>query len=379
MTQANSFTVIVIIGTRPEAIKLTPVIKALEAHEHIQVQIVSTCQQADLVPGFIDDFALQPSYRLTTMQAGQPLNQLLASLLEALDPILMEEKPDAVIVQGDTTSALAGAMAARMQHIDVVHVEAGLRTSDSNNPFPEELNRRMISQLTQLHCSATENNKQNLLQEGVSATNIAVTGNPVIDAVSSLVQQLSASNSIEKLLDQLKGQRILLLTTHRRENFGDYMKASLHTLHHFVERYQDVALVFPVHPNPAVSIAIHSSLPKHERIHLIEPLLYGDFIRLCQQAWLIVSDSGGLQEEAASLGKPLLILRSLTERPEAINCGIARLIGKDINRLEQELDIAYAKDSWAEKSEQISNPFGDGNSGTRIANAIYSYLIRAKQ
>ena len=362
---------VAVFGTRPEAIKLAPVIQSLRGRPRIDLRLLCTTQQADLLPAFLDGFALAPDYQLNSMVPGQSVEELLSRLIKDIAAVLAREQPAAVIVQGDTSSCLAGALAAAMRGIEVVHVEAGLRTGCPDNPFPEELNRRLVAQVTSLHCAATSGNRDALLREGHDPATIVVTGNPVVDAVTSLPGDNPPTAVLKRLLSRACGRRILLLTAHRRESFGSYMESSMAILREFVDAHEDICLLFPVHPNPAVGDAARRLLQGHERIWLLEPLGYEDFIQLCRSAWLIVSDSGGLQEEAATLGKPLLILRAVTERPEAVACGIARLVGPDPQRLRWELERAQTDPGPA---RQVENPFGDGHSGERIAEAICRLL-----
>ena len=371
--------VAVVFGTRPEAIKLAPVIRSLRARAELDVIVISTLQQADLLPVFLTEFDIDPDYNLSTMVRGQSLNQLFASLVTTIDAALEQISPAIVVVQGDTSSTLAGAIVARNRKIPVVHVEAGLRTRDSNNPFPEELNRRQISQLTNIHCAATPLNRDTLLAEGVDATTVFVTGNPVVDAVSLLSEEREDSDSLSLLKQQIANRKMIVLTTHRRENFGEYMQQSLRIMHDFIIANEEFVLVFPIHPNPAVREAVNLALGEHTRILLVDPLGYEDFIGLCRSAWLLVSDSGGIQEEAATLGDPLLILRSVTERPEAIDCGVAKLIGPNPGRLEDELNLALADKNLQTNAAKPLNPFGDGNAGEEIANIVCRSLFEGSQ
>jgi len=367
--------VAVIFGTRPEAIKLAPVIRSLKARREVDVTVISTLQQADLLPVFLSEFGIEADYNLSTMVRGQSLSALLASLLSAIDSALEKVSPALVIVQGDTSSTLAGAMAGSNRKIPVLHVEAGLRTKNPANPFPEELNRRQISALASIHCAATTSNRTTLLSEGIDADTVFVTGNPVVDAVLSLGSCSEGSDTSLALQQKTAGYKVIVLTTHRRENFGSYMERSLQILHDFVVANSQFVLVFPVHPNPAVREAVGSALGVHPRIFLIDPLGYEDFIDLCRSAWLLVSDSGGIQEEAATLGTRLLILRSLTERPEAVDCGVARLIGPNPDQLRNELTLAMSGEGWIQQAAQAVNPFGNGSSGRVIADLVCDKLL----
>jgi UDP-N-acetylglucosamine 2-epimerase (non-hydrolysing) len=262
---------------------------------------------------------------------------------------------------------LAGALAAFHRRIPVGHVEAGLRSGDPLSPHPEEMNRRLVTRLATWHFAATEWNRTLLRKEGVEDERIFVTGNPVVDAVHSVQERLAPGPAIGRLLESTRGLRRIVLTTHRRESFGEVMSGNLRVLRAFVESRPDVALAVPVHPNPSVVAAARAALDGHPRVHLLEPLGYEDFIALLAESWLIVSDSGGVQEEAPSLGRPLLILRENTERPEAVQSGVARLVGGRPERLAEMLEEAAQPGSWAESAGRVENPFGRGDAGEKIA------------
>ena len=369
--------ILFVVGTRPELIKVAPVIQQLNALADIDIQVVSSSQQSDLIPAFLATFEISVNYDLKIMSAGQSLNSLLARTIRSLDPVITEVRPSLLVVQGDTTTALAGALAARMQHIPVAHIEAGLRTGDDESPFPEETNRRLISQIASLHCAPTPANRDNLLKEGVDDTQIILTGNPVVNSLNEILKHTHSNTSIENLLEKFKDFRFIVLTCHRRESFGEVMENYFHTLRKFVEQNPDIALVMPVHPNPAVQGTVNKVLADIPRIELIEPLDYPSFIQLLKSAWLVVSDSGGVQEEVATLGKPLLILRNNTERPEIIYSGMARLVGESASALEAALGEAISKSSWINTTGPITNPFGDEQSSARIAKALSDYATRA--
>ncbi len=367
--------VLVVFGTRPEVIKLAPVIRQLEALSPVLHTItVSSSQHTDLLQPFVRMFGLQVDYDLHVMRSHQTPSQVCARVLSQLDPVLVKEKPDLILVQGDTSTALAAALAGFHRHIPVGHVEAGLRSGNAQSPFPEEMNRRLISQLATLHFAATKRNRDNLLAEGISAENIYETGNPVVDALKWMIKSLTVRPPIAEILQQTEGFRRLVVTTHRRESFGEVMARNLSVLRRFVDQHPDVALLFPVHPNPEVALPARKILGNHSRIHLLEPLNYEDFIVLLSNAWLIVSDSGGVQEEAPTLGKPLLILRENTERPEALEAGSARLVGGKAESLERMLRETHQDTDWIKKVQSTENPFGKGDSGVRIAQAIVEAL-----
>lgn len=371
--------VMVLFGTRPEIVKLAPVIHELRKR-FFQTVVVSSSQHKHLIRPFLETLDVEVDFDLGVMKRGQSPNDVASRVIAKIDKLLVAEEPDLVLVQGDTTTTLAGAVAAFNRGIRVGHVEAGLRSGNPLSPFPEEMNRRLVSQVTSFHFAATEKNRRNLLSEGVSTEKIFVTGNPVVDALRSMLKGLEPSERIAGLIESTKGKRRLLVTTHRRESFGPAMEANMKVLRDFVARNSDVSLIFPVHPNPNVKALARELLAKRDRIHLLEPLDYSDFLAVMRSAWLIVSDSGGVQEEAPSLGKPLLVLRENTERPEAIHAGVAKLVGSDPNVLKRLLDENHSVDTWIRSVKEVANPFGDGKSAPRIVRVIEEKLaMRSKR
>jgi UDP-N-acetylglucosamine 2-epimerase (non-hydrolysing) len=367
--------VLVLFGTRPETIKLAPVVWELnERRRSIKSIVVTSAQHTNLLHPFVRDFSLRVDHNLEVMTAGQTLSDVCARVLARLDPLLAAEQPDLVLVQGDTTTAMAGALAAFHRKIPVGHVEAGLRSGNRLSPFPEEVNRRIITQLGTLHFAATLNNTATLTREGVAEGDVYLTGNPVVDALKWVLSSGAPSDAIASLLQDLDGRRVILLTTHRRESFGAVMQENLRVLRDFVERHKDVSLVFPVHPNPEVRAPTNQILAGQDRIHLLEPLCYFDFIHLLSRAWLAVSDSGGVQEEAPSLGVPLLVIRENTERPEALETGVARLVGGSPARLATMLEEVYTDDAWIRQVKRTQNPFGNGDARVRIVDAIERFF-----
>jgi len=364
-----------LFGTRPEAIKFAPVIRALEKRGDTfnAVNVISS-QHTDLLHTFVTDFGIQVHHDLKVMRPNQHPSQILSSILTTLDPILCGEEPDAILVQGDTTTALAGALAGFHRKIAVGHIEAGLRSGNISSPFPEEMNRQLISRIASLHFAATQDNQQCLIQEGVDKNKIILTGNPVIDSLNSVLESTETSAKLLDNLAKYQGMRIIVLTTHRRESFGARMLENLAVLREFIGQHDDLALVFPVHPNPSVRKAAIKVFEGVPRIELIDPLNYPDFLHLLSSAWLIVSDSGGVQEEAPTLGKPLLVLRGNTERPESIQAGIAKLVGESPSRLKALLNEAIEEDSWACHVRDIPNPYGQGDAGERIVLALEQHF-----
>lgn len=358
-----------VLGTRPEMIKVAPLI--LEARRRgVNAILVNSGQHADLLNPLFDLFGIRPAFDLQAMVSGQSLNCLLARVIEKLDPVLEEVQPDWVLVQGDTATALAGAQAAFHRKIPVAHIEAGLRSGNPLSPFPEEMNRRLVSQLAHVHFAATERNRTALRAEGIADERIAVTGNTVVDALFHTLKKAKPGAELRHLRGLAAGRKIILLTTHRRENFGETMRTHLRLLRRFAETRPDVCVVFPVHPNPAVKEAAAIELQGCDQIILTAPLGYADFVHLLSDAWLIVSDSGGIQEEAASLGKPILVLRENTERPEGVEAGVARLVGEQAQDLEALLTEAVADEAWFADAARAEKVFGDGHASGRILDRL---------
>ncbi len=362
--------ILILFGTRPEVIKLAPVISALKNSDTFEICVVSSSQHTTLLKPFLKMFDISVDYDLKVMTKDQTPNTVASKILGKIDKILEIEKPNLILVQGDTTTAFAGAYAAFNRKIRVGHVEAGLRSGDVYSPFPEEMNRRLITQIATYHFAATEKNRRNLMNEGVAMERIFVTGNPVVDSLNFISKNTTPSEKTTELIKQTKGLKRVLLTTHRRESFGNTMTSNLQAISSFIKKRENTCLIFPVHPNPNVQASTNKILGDQERIFLIEPTNYSDFIALMKKAWLIVSDSGGVQEEAPSLGKPLLILRENTERPEAIEARIAKLVGGNSNRLYNLLEENYAVETWINSVKKVHNPFGDGKAAKRIAEIL---------
>lgn len=361
--------VLVLFGTRPEAIKLAPVIHELRK-KFFQTVVVSSSQHKHLLEPFIRALEVDVDFDLGVMKRNQSPNDVCARVIAKLDKILLSERPDLILVQGDTTTTLAGALAGFNRSIPVGHVEAGLRSGDLLSPFPEEMNRRVVSQMATLHFAATEKNRRNLLAEDVPSEKIFVTGNPVVDSLRSMLKDLTVSPEMSERIKATEGKKRILLTTHRRESFGETLTGNLRVLRDFIDKRPDVCMFFPVHPNPNVKTVAREILGKHDRIHLLRPLDYSDFLAVMRSAWLIVSDSGGVQEEAPSLGKPLLVLRENTERPEAVRAGVSKLVGNRPGALRRLLEENYSIDTWTRSVREVANPFGDGRSAARIVKVI---------
>lgn len=365
--------ILVLFGTRPEAIKLAPVVHELKK-KFFQTIVVSSSQHKELLKPFLRLLDIEVDFDLRVMTKNQTPNEVCSRVLAKLDKILESEKPDLILVQGDTTTTLAGALAGFNRKIPIGHIEAGLRSGNLNSPFPEEMNRRLVSNIAAFHFAATEKNRRNLLAEDVPSEKVFVCGNPVVDSLRYILKNLKPSKKIEEIIEQTEGKKRILLTTHRRESFGETMSGNLKVLRDFVVKRKDVCLIFPVHPNPNVKDVTEEILADIDCIHLLSPLNYVDFVALMKNAWLIVSDSGGVQEEAPSLGKPLFILRENTERPEAIRAGVAKLVGGDPHKLKLMLEENYMVETWVKSVKEVSNPFGDGKSAKRIVKIIEDKL-----
>ncbi|MCS7253812.1 MAG: UDP-N-acetylglucosamine 2-epimerase (non-hydrolyzing) [Armatimonadetes bacterium] len=357
----------VIFGTRPECIKLAPVIKALEQCGDFEVVITVTAQHREMLDQFLNFFGLEPDYDLNIMQHGQTLAEVTCRALSGLDDVLGRESVDMVIVQGDTTTAFVATLAAYYHRVPSAHVEAGLRTYDKMQPFPEEINRRLIGTIADLHFAPTAKAKQNLLREGVEPERIFISGNTVVDALLECLERLPPvhPNSFG---------RMLLVTAHRRENWGEPLKRVCRALIKILEHFSDVKIVFPMHRNPAVREIATAYLSSHKRVELIEPPDYFGFIQLMRLAHIIVTDSGGVQEEAPTLGKPVLVLREVTERPEAVEVGVARLVGTDENVIVSELcKLLSDEDAYMRMARKV-NPYGDGKASQRIVNRLRCFF-----
>ena len=360
-----------ILGTRPEAIKIAPVILALNrAAGRFETIVVATAQHRELLDQSLSIFQIKPDLDLNLMQAGQELAELTSRVLEGLSKTLVRERPDVVLIQGDTTTVLAGALAAFYEKIPVAHIEAGLRTYNKYSPFPEEMNRHLTTALTEVHFAPTPSARSALLQEGVANDKIMVTGNTVVDALLHVSRlPFSFSNSRFENID-LDRHRLLLVTSHRRESWGEELENICEALKELVEKHEDVLVVYPVHPNPMVKRTATRILADIDRIHLVEPLDYLTFVHLMKRSYLVLTDSGGLQEEAPTLKKPLLLLRKLTERPEGFNTGLAKIIGTDRRNIVQEAERLLTDRSSYQKMTSEANPYGDGRAADRIVAAL---------
>ena len=355
-----------VFGTRPEAIKLAPVIAELNKHQEKLTSVVCvTAQHREMLDQVLTLFALQTDYDLDIMQPNQTLATITARALTKLDEVLQAEKPDWVLVQGDTTTAMVATLAAFYHKIKVGHVEAGLRSFDKYQPFPEEINRKIATSISDLHFAPTEVSQQNLLREGVNKAQIIVTGNTVIDALLQIAEKPYAWET-SPLAAIPRDKKIILVTAHRRENHGAPLHNICAALREIAECRPDVHIVYPVHLNPNVQTVVRGLLGKITNITLLEPLEYLPLVQLLKQSYLVITDSGGIQEEAPGLGKPVLVLREVTERPEGVTAGTVKLVGTDKEKIVQETMILLENKTAYEKMSQAVNPYGDGKASERI-------------
>ncbi|AXB82503.1 non-hydrolyzing UDP-N-acetylglucosamine 2-epimerase [Megasphaera hexanoica] len=363
--------VMTVFGTRPEAIKMAPVVLELKKHpDQIQTVVAVTAQHRQMLDQVLDLFQIRPDYDLDIMSQGQTLYDITTRSLQGLKSVMEVEKPDLVLVHGDTTTTFAGALAAYYQQIPVGHVEAGLRTGNIYSPFPEEMNRKLTGAIAAIHFSPTMTARGNLLREGIDKDAIFVTGNTVIDALMTTVDEGYDFEDEELQSVDFQNHRIILLTTHRRENLGEPMRHIYKALRQIIEEIPDTEIVFPVHRNPLVRKVVEEELSGVDRIHLIEPMEYEPFANLMHHSCLVLTDSGGIQEEAPSLGKPVLVLRNTTERPEAVEAGTVRLIGTDRDRVYEETKRLLTDKSAYDAMSNAVNPYGDGQASRRIVQAI---------
>jgi UDP-N-acetylglucosamine 2-epimerase (non-hydrolysing) len=375
MNMKKKIKVMTVFGTRPEAIKMAPVVLELEKYPDLITPIVTvTAQHRDMLDQVLHLFKIKPDYDLNIMAQGQTLFDITTKAMNGLDKVLAKEKPDIVLVHGDTTTTFAGALASYYHETAVGHVEAGLRTFNKYSPFPEEMNRKLTGAIADLHFAPTETASNNLKSEGINPVKIFVTGNTVIDALHKTVNSDFKFDS-EKLENiDYKNKRIILVTTHRRENLGEPMRHVYKALKDIIEEFSDVEIVFPVHKNPKVREVVNEELGGIETVHLIDPLDYEPFANLMHRAYLVLTDSGGIQEEAPSLGKPVLVLRDTTERPEAVQAGTVKLIGTERERVYEETKYLLTDHEEYQRMANTCNPYGDGKAAERIVKAIlYHY------
>lgn len=365
--------IMVIFGTRPEAIKLTPVIKALKQCDCFRVTVAVTAQHRDMLDQVLNSFGITADFDLDIMRHSQTLTQITTRVLTGIESVLDAQRPDFVLVHGDTTTTFAASLAAFYHKIPIGHVEAGLRTADKYSPFPEEINRRLTGALCDLHFAPTQHAKNNLLNEGVPARQIFVTGNTVIDV---LLQTIAGKYEFkdESLKELNFSKPVILLTCHRRENTGEPMRRIFEAIRQIAQTHSGLIFVFPVHPNTLVSAPAEALLSEMTNVRLIKPLGYKDMVNLMNRCLLVLTDSGGIQEEAVALGKPVLVLRDTTERSEAVDCGAARLIGTQTRGIIDEVNMLLSNEAMYKEMSDAPNPFGDGTASKQITAILANYF-----
>ena len=367
--------VLTVFGTRPEAIKMAPLVHALAADERFESKCCVTAQHREMLDQVLELFKITPDYDLNLMKAGQTLPEVTSRILLELTPVLKEFKPDVVLVHGDTATTFAASLAAYYEQIAVGHVEAGLRTGNIYSPWPEEGNRKLTGSLTKYHLAPTENSKANLLKENVAAENISVTGNTVIDALLMVKQQIESdadlSNTLAAQFPMLdENKKLILVTGHRRESFGGGFERICEALAQTAKAHPDCQILYPVHLNPNVQEPVKRILKDVNNVHLIEPQQYLPFVYLMNRSHIILTDSGGIQEEAPSLGKPVLVMRDTTERPEAVDAGTVKLVGTDIAKITSALNELLTNDESYKTMSRAHNPYGDGKACQRICDVL---------
>lgn len=369
-----------VFGTRPEAIKMAPLVKMLEKDERFESIICVTAQHREMLDSVLKIFNIKPNYDLNIMAHGQTIVDISNKVLKGVDEVIKKEKPDLVLVHGDTSTTLNGALAAFYNQVPVGHVEAGLRSHDMYSPFPEEANRKLTGKLAELHFAPTRKNFENLVAENIDKEKVVVSGNTVIDALLSVIKDdYVFENEVLNKID-FNNKKIILLTTHRRENWGEPMRNIFDAITKIISVQEDVEVIFPMHCNPLIrELAVDYFSEYSERVHMIEPLEYVEFANLMAKVYLIMTDSGGIQEEAPSLGKPVLVLRTETERPEAIEAGTVKLAGIDTNNIYRIAnELINCEDEYQKMSKSI-NPYGDGRACEKISETIVKYFVTHRE
>lgn len=358
--------VMTIFGTRPEAIKMAPLVKELEKRKEIESIVCVTAQHREMLDQVLKVFNIKPDYDLNIMKQGQTLSEITSRVLLGIEEVIKEVKPNIILVHGDTTTTFAGTLAAFYNNVDIGHVEAGLRTWNKYSPFPEEMNRQMVDCMTDMYFAPTEVSKNNLLIQGINEEKIYITGNTAIDAMKYTVND----NYYNEIFDWVSEDKLILLTAHRRENLGEPMRNIFKAIKRILEEYSDIKVIYPIHLNPKVREVANEIFGGIERIKIIEPLGVFDFHNFIKKSYLILTDSGGIQEEAPSLGKPVLVLRDTTERPEGIKAGTLKLIGTDEKKVYKEIKKLLDDKSEYEKMSKANNPYGDGFASKKIVDEI---------
>ena len=356
-----------IFGTRPEAIKMAPLVKELECRKEIESIVCVTAQHREMLDQVLETFEIKPDYDLNIMKQGQTLADITTRALNGLETVIKEAKPDIVLVHGDTTTTFAGALAAFYNQVAIGHVEAGLRTYDKYSPFPEEMNRQMVDCMTDMYFAPTELSKDNLLKENIDENKIYITGNTAIDAMNTTVKENYTHPELEWIKEN---ERMILLTAHRRENLGEPMRNIFKAIKRIVDEFEDIKIIYPIHKNPKVREIANEILGKTNKVKLIEPLEVFDFHNFQNKSYMILTDSGGIQEEAPSLGKPVLVLRDTTERPEGIDAGTLKLVGTEVGNIYKETKILLENKEEYDKMSKAANPYGDGLASKYIVDAI---------
>ena len=363
--------VMTIFGTRPEAIKMAPLVKELEGRKEIKSVVCVTAQHREMLDQVLEVFKIKPDYDLNIMKQGQTLSEITSRVLLGLEEVIKKEQPNIILVHGDTTTTFAGALAAFYNQVDIGQVEAGLRTWNKYSPFPEEMNRQMVDRMTDLYFAPTEVSKNNLLMENIDESKIYVTGNTAIDTMATTVDE----NYTHPELEWIKpNEKMILLTAHRRENLGKPMRNIFKAVKKITDEFNDVKVIYPIHLNPKVREIANEVFKGDDKVHLIEPLEVFDFHNFQNKSYIILTDSGGIQEEAPSLGKPVLVLRDTTERPEGIKAGTLKLVGTDEETIYNETKKLLTDKKEYEKMSKASNPYGDGHASERIVDAIIEYF-----
>ena len=358
--------IMLVFGTRPEAIKMCPLVNELKKRESIEVKVCVTGQHRQMLDQVLETFEVVPDYDLSIMKEKQTLFDVTVNILQSIREVLEKEQPDVVLVHGDTTTTFVTALACFYLQIKVGHVEAGLRTHNIYSPYPEEFNRQSVGIIAAYHFAPTEMSKQNLLQEGKDPSTIYVTGNTAIDALKTTVKK----DYTHPELEWAKGSRLIMITAHRRENLGEPMRQMFRAIRRIMDKYEDVKAIYPIHMNPVVRDTANEILASSERIHIIEPLDVFDFHNFLADSYLILTDSGGIQEEAPSLGKPVLVMRDTTERPEGVEAGTLKLVGTEEDTIYEEFDRLLSDETAYKAMSTASNPYGDGTTCIKIADIL---------
>lgn len=368
--------IMTIFGTRPEAIKMAPLVKKLEEYEEIESIVCLTAQHREMLDMVIDLFHITPNYDLNIMQHGQTISDITVRILKGVEEVLMKEKPDMVLVHGDTSTTFVGALAAFYQKIQVGHVEAGLRSGNIYSPYPEEMNRKLTSNLVNIHFAPTEGNYNNLIREGVDKDSIFITGNTVIDALLSVVKEDYVFE--DPLLNSIdyENKKVIVMTCHRRENWGKPMADIFSAVKELAEENKNVEVLFPMHSNPNIRSLAKDIMGNCDNIHLMDSLDYEPFSNLLNRAYLILTDSGGIQEEAPSLGKPILVMRTETERPEASEAGTVKIIGVEKEDIKREVNLLLNDSAEYHRMANAVNPYGDGTASEKTVEALLKYFGR---